>query len=150
MGWFKYTNFFLKVLKNVKVNNFHLPLWEYLVSKLIFNSFNHSINLKTLVCNLISIWENIHARNSKVFKEKKLLELISMSLIQGSFIKAYLYVTFYKCTIQSNVFHQTVYLKNCSSTGNLGWQHVNTNFWWCYSSVDRQTATCSSINFECE
>lgn len=27
------------------------------------------------------------------------------------------------------------YLRNCSSTGNLGWQHVNTNISWCYSSV---------------
>lgn len=66
MGWFKYINFFLKVLKNVKVNNFYLFLLEYFVFKFIFNFFNYLINFKILVSNLIFIWENIYVRNFKV------------------------------------------------------------------------------------
>lgn len=40
----------------------------------------------------------------EILKYMELLELISTSLIQGSFIKAYLYVTFYKCVAQREIW----------------------------------------------
>lgn len=40
----------------------------------------------------------------KSLKRKNWLELTSTSLFQGSFIKAYLYVTFYKCVAQREIW----------------------------------------------